>query len=94
MTTTTKAPPETAAAGGTLGILIPSSVMLIVLGPALGISVADLYAAAIGPGLMLAGLYIAYLLGRSYLNPKLGPPVPVELRAESTSSSCARSPSA
>src|ERR671914_1863282 len=60
-------------AGGTLGILIPPSVMLIVMGPVLGVSVADLYAAAFGPGLLLAGLYIAYLMTRAFLNPKLGP---------------------
>src|SRR5215203_7163471 len=63
-------------AGGTLGILIPPSVMLIVMGPVLGVSVADLYAAAFGPGFLLASLYLAYLIGRSWLNPKLGPPVP------------------
>ena len=70
-------------AGGTLGILIPPSVMLIVMGPVLGVSVADLYAAAIVPGFMLAGMYVVYLIVRSYLNPKLGPPVPKELRAPS-----------
>jgi tripartite ATP-independent transporter DctM subunit len=63
-------------AGGTLGILIPPSVMLIVMGPVLGVSVADLYAAAFGPGLLLACMYLGYLLGRSFINPKLGPPVP------------------
>ncbi|MGD9952006.1 MAG: TRAP transporter large permease subunit [Burkholderiales bacterium] len=63
-------------AGGTLGILIPPSVMLIVMGPVLGVSVADLYAAAFGPGFLLAGLYLAYLMGRAFLNPRLGPPVP------------------
>ena len=67
-------------AGGTLGILIPPSVMLIVMGPVLGVSVADLYAAAFGPGFMLAGLYLVYLLGRAFFNPKLGPPVPKEER--------------
>ena len=71
------------AAGGTLGILIPPSVMLIVMGPVLGVSVADLYSAAFGPGFMLAGLYIIYTLVRSFLNPKLGPPVPLDERAES-----------
>jgi tripartite ATP-independent transporter DctM subunit len=70
-------------AGGTLGILIPPSVMLIVMGPVLGVSVADLYAAAFGPGFLLAGLYIAYLMVRSFINPKLGPPVPVEERVHS-----------
>jgi tripartite ATP-independent transporter DctM subunit len=71
-------------AGGTLGILIPPSVMLIVMGPVLGVSVADLYAAAFGPGFLLAALYLSYLLGRSYFNPKLGPPVPIEERVHST----------
>ena len=70
-------------AGGTLGILIPPSVMLIVMGPVLGVSVADLYASAFGPGLLLAGLYLAYLLGRSFINPKLGPPVPKAERVHS-----------
>jgi tripartite ATP-independent transporter DctM subunit len=67
-------------AGGTLGILIPPSVMLIVMGPVLGVSVADLYAAAFGPGFLLAGIYLVYLFGRSFINPKLGPPVPKEER--------------
>jgi tripartite ATP-independent transporter DctM subunit len=70
-------------AGGTLGILIPPSVMLIVMGPVLGVSVADLYAAAFGPGFLLAGLYLAYLAGRAFINPKLGPPVPKEERVQS-----------
>jgi tripartite ATP-independent transporter DctM subunit len=71
------------AAGGTLGILIPPSVMLIVMGPVIGVSVAKLYAAAFGPGFLLAGLYMLYTLGRSYIDPRLGPPVPVEERASS-----------
>ena len=70
-------------AGGTLGILIPPSVMLIVMGPVLGVSVADLYASAFGPGFLLAGFYLVYLLGRAFVNPKLGPPVPVEERVHS-----------
>jgi tripartite ATP-independent transporter DctM subunit len=64
------------AAGGTLGILIPPSVMLIVMGPVINVSVAKLYAAAFGPGFLLAGLYIVYTLTRSFVNPTLGPPVP------------------
>ena len=68
------------AAGGTLGILIPPSVMLLVLGPILGVSVADLYAAAMLPGFLLAGLYLAYLLVRCQFDPSLGPPLPPELR--------------
>jgi tripartite ATP-independent transporter DctM subunit len=67
-------------AGGTLGILIPPSVMLIVMGPVIGVSVAELYSAAFGPGFLLAGIYLAYLIIRSNLNPKLGPPVPMEDR--------------
>ena len=70
-------------AGGTLGILIPPSVMLIVMGPVIGVSVAELYSAAFGPGFLLAGLYLAYLIIRSNLNPKLGPPVPKEDRVSS-----------
>jgi len=68
------------AAGGTLGILIPPSVMLLVMGPVLGVPVNKLYAAAFGPGFLLAFLYIAYCLVRSFINPKLGPPLPKEER--------------
>ncbi len=70
-------------AGGTLGILIPPSVMLIVMGPVLGVSVGELYSAAFGPGFMLASIYLIYLLGRSFINPSLGPPVPPEERVHS-----------
>jgi tripartite ATP-independent transporter DctM subunit len=71
------------AAGGTLGILIPPSVMLVVMAPVLEISIIDLYAAAFAPGFLLAGMYIIYTLVRSYMNPKLGPPVPIEERQTS-----------
>jgi len=71
------------AAGGTLGILIPPSVMLVVMGPVMNVSVAKLYGAAFGPGFLLAFLYIAYLLFRCYRNPELGPPVPIEERLTS-----------
>ena len=64
------------AAGGTLGILIPPSVMLVVMGPTIGVPVNMLYSSAFGPGLLLAGMYIVYCLVRSSINPKLGPPVP------------------
>ena len=70
-------------AGGCLGILIPPSVLLVVLGPVLGVSVIQLFAAAIVPGLMLSTLYIAYAMGRCVLNPALGPPLPPELRITS-----------
>ena len=63
----------TICAGGTLGILIPPSVMLVVMGPVFQVSVARLYAAAILPGILLAFLYIAYTMTRVILNPKLGP---------------------
>jgi tripartite ATP-independent transporter DctM subunit len=70
-------------AGGTLGILIPPSVMLIVMGPVLGVSVGELYSAAVGPGFLLAGIYLVFLLARSFLQPSLGPPVPAEERIHS-----------
>ncbi|HET6468436.1 MAG TPA: TRAP transporter large permease subunit [Geminicoccaceae bacterium] len=60
-------------AGGTLGILIPPSIMLIVFGAAAGTSVVRLYAAAMFPGLLLAGLYLVYVIGRGALNPSLAP---------------------
>jgi tripartite ATP-independent transporter DctM subunit len=63
-------------AGGTLGILIPPSIMLVVMGPVLEIPVTDLFAAAIMPGILLASLYAAYTTLRCYLNPKLGPVLP------------------
>ena len=71
------------AAGGTLGILIPPSVMLVVMGPTMGVPVNLLYSAAFGPGFVLAGMYIVYCLTRSFFNPALGPPVPPEERVGS-----------
>jgi tripartite ATP-independent transporter DctM subunit len=65
-------------AGGTLGILIPPSVMLIVYGLVDNSSIGRLYAGAIMPGLLLAGLFLAYVNVRCILNPRLGPPVPKE----------------
>ena len=63
----------TITAGGTLGILIPPSIMLVVMGPVLEVPVTDLFAAAIMPGVLLATLYIIYAIGRCWLNPSLGP---------------------
>ncbi|MGB1109138.1 MAG: TRAP transporter large permease subunit, partial [Gammaproteobacteria bacterium] len=60
-------------AGGTLGILIPPSIMLIVMGPVLEVSVLDLFRGAFIPGALLATLYLLYTLGRCWLNPALGP---------------------
>jgi TRAP-type mannitol/chloroaromatic compound transport system permease large subunit len=68
------------AAGGTLGILMPPSVMLVVMGPVMGVPVNLLYSAAFGPGFLLAGGYIAYTLGRSFINPKLGPAMTMDER--------------
>ena len=70
-------------AGGCLGILIPPSVMLVVMGPVMGVSVADLYAASFGPGFLLAALFIAWTLIRCFINPRLGPPLPLEERSGS-----------
>ncbi len=63
----------TITAGGTLGILIPPSIMLIVMGPVLEVSTLDLFRGAFIPGAMLATLYLLYTLGRCWLNPDLGP---------------------
>src|ERR671919_267504 len=71
------------AAGGTLGILIPPSVMLVVMGPVMGVSVNLLYSAAFGPGLLLAGSYIAYALVRSFIKPQLGPAMTMQERSGS-----------
>lgn len=61
------------AAGGTLGILIPPSIMLIVYAATAGVSVVKLYAAAMIPGFTLAGLYLVYVIVRVVINPKLAP---------------------
>ena len=73
----------TITAGGTLGILIPPSIMLVVMGPIMEIPVTDLFAAAIIPGILLAMLYAAYITIRCWLDPSLGPVLPVEMRATS-----------
>ena len=74
----------TITAGGTLGILIPPSIMLVVMGPVLEVPVTDLFAAAIVPGVLLACLYTAYSLIRCWLNPALGPPLPEEERPQTS----------
>jgi len=60
-------------AGGTLGILIPPSIMLIVYAAIAELSVLRLYAAAIIPGFLLAGFYMVYVVGRAYFNPSIAP---------------------
>ncbi|MEK9877235.1 MAG: TRAP transporter large permease subunit [Betaproteobacteria bacterium] len=67
-------------AGGTLGILIPPSILAILYAVIAQQSVGQLYLGSLVPGLMLSGLYIAYVVIRSLLNPKLGPPLPKEER--------------
>jgi tripartite ATP-independent transporter DctM subunit len=67
-------------AGGTLGILIPPSVMLIVYGMVDNSSIGQLYAGAFLPGFLLASLYILYITIRCYINPRLGPAIPKEER--------------
>jgi len=71
------------ASAGTLGVLIPPSVLLAIYAVVAEQSLPKLYAAAFIPGFLLAGLYLVYLLGRAFINPKLGPPVPKEERVHS-----------
>lgn len=67
-------------AGGCLGILIPPSVLLIVYGATAGVSVVQLYAGAFFPGLMLAGLYIVYVIVVAKLKPSMAPPLSAQDR--------------
>jgi len=67
-------------AAGTLGILIPPSIMLILYGQIAGLSIARLFAGAIFPGIMLSGLYCIYILIRCYFQPHLGPALSREER--------------
>ena len=68
----------TIVASGTLGILIPPSIMLVVYGPQAGLSIGQMFMGAIFPGLVLSGLYICYIIVRSTLNPSVGPSIPRE----------------
>jgi tripartite ATP-independent transporter DctM subunit len=68
------------SAGGTLGILIPPSVMLVVMGPTIEVPVPQLFAAAILPGLLLTTLFTLYAMVRCWIDPSLGPPLPQDLR--------------
>ncbi|MBI5062567.1 MAG: TRAP transporter large permease subunit, partial [Desulfatitalea sp.] len=67
-------------AGGTLGILIPPSVLLILYGATAGVSVVQLYAGAFFPGIMLAGLYVGYVIVMAKIKPSLAPPLSAEDR--------------
>ena len=70
----------TICAGGSLGTMIPPSVVLILYGLTANVSISDLFLAGITPGLLLCGLYVGYIVFRCWLNPELGPPAPVEDR--------------
>lgn len=74
----------TITAGGTLGILIPPSIMLIVMGPVLEVPVTDLFRAAILPGILLAALYMLYALARCWINPQMGPILPPDEQPETS----------
>ncbi len=69
----------TIAASGTLGILIPPSIMLVIMADLLSISVGTLFLAAVAPGVVLSGLYLVYIFVRSKITPSLAPPLPAEL---------------
>ncbi|MEM6944263.1 MAG: TRAP transporter large permease subunit, partial [Pseudomonadota bacterium] len=71
-------------AGGCLGILIPPSIMLIVYAATSNVSIVQLYAGALFPGFLLAGLYMVYVVGRAALNPKLAPKPPADETDELT----------
>jgi tripartite ATP-independent transporter DctM subunit len=66
----------TITSSGTLGILIPPSVMLIVYAATAGVSIVRLYAGAFGPGFLLSGLFLVYIIGVCIWKPELGPPLP------------------
>ena len=67
-------------AGGTLGILIPPSIMLVVLGMTSSISIGRLFFGAFFPGFILSGLYLGYIIVRSWLQPQIAPAAPMEER--------------
>ncbi|MEI8267554.1 MAG: TRAP transporter large permease subunit [Betaproteobacteria bacterium] len=69
-------------ASGTLGQIIPPSLILILLSDIMQLSVGTLFAAAVGPGLLLAGVYIVYLLIRGWMSPSLMPALPLEERSQ------------
>ncbi|BBK37577.1 tripartite transporter large subunit [Allostella sp. ATCC 35155] len=70
----------TICAGGSLGSMIPPSIVLVIYGLTVNVSIGDLFSAAVMPGLMMATMYIGYILIRCHINPKLGPPAPPEER--------------
>ena len=70
----------TICAGGSLGTMIPPSIVLIIYGLTANVAIGDLFLATIVPGFLLAGLYLSYILIRCAINPSLGPPAPLEER--------------
>ncbi|WKN41876.1 TRAP transporter large permease [Tunicatimonas pelagia] len=68
----------TIASAGTLGQIIPPSVVLVLLGSVLNVSVGDLFTAALIPGLALVGCYLLYVVGMAYFRPQQAPPMPTE----------------
>ena len=70
----------TICAGGSLGTMIPPSVVLIIYGLTANVAIGDLFLATITPAFVLAGLYLFYILVRCNINPELGPPAPAEER--------------
>jgi len=76
-------------AGGTLGILIPPSIMLVVMASQATLSVGKLFAGAVFPGFILSALYMGYVAIRCYMKPELGPPISREERAKVTNAQVA-----
>jgi tripartite ATP-independent transporter DctM subunit len=72
----------TVAASGTLGMIIPPSIMLIFYAPMAGVSVVDMFAGAIFPGLILSALFAVYVIIRCYIRPEDGPALPMEEREQ------------
>jgi tripartite ATP-independent transporter DctM subunit len=68
----------TICASGTLGQIIPPSIVLIILGDVLGIPVGDLFQAAVGPGFVLIGIYVVYILAYSFFKPEAAPSIPAD----------------
>jgi tripartite ATP-independent transporter DctM subunit len=71
----------TICAGGSLGTMIPPSIVLIIYGLTVNVSIGDLFIANLVPGLILSGVYMAYIFARCQLNPALGPPAPESERS-------------
>lgn len=70
----------TICAGGSLGTMIPPSIVLIIYGLTAGVDIGQLFVATVMPGLLLASIYVGYIIVRCQLNPELGPPAPLEER--------------